>query len=162
MLDIKVLFMDVDGTLTDGKIYMGSEGELFKAFNIKDGYAIHDVLPRHSITPVIITGRKSNIVEKRCHELGIALVFQDCRNKSEKMIEIAKMYGLSINDKGMISKSAFIGDDILDLEAIKISEYSACPADAISDLKSEVTYICNKKGGDGAVREFIEYLINNN
>ena len=71
---IKFLVMDVDGTLTDGKIYMGQSGEMMKAFNIKDGYGIHDILIPAGISPVIITGRKSEIVLNRCSELGIEQV----------------------------------------------------------------------------------------
>ena len=80
---IKYLVMDVDGTLTDGKIYMGANGEVMKAFNIKDGYGIHDILIPNGIRPVIITGRTSNIVEKRCYELGIKDLFQGVKNKFE-------------------------------------------------------------------------------
>ena len=69
--DIKFLVMDVDGTLTDGKIYMGNEGELFKAFDVKDGCGIKDLLPQLGIVPVIITARESKILENRCNELLI-------------------------------------------------------------------------------------------
>ena len=62
---VKYLVMDVDGTLTDGKIYIGTEGEIFKAFDVKDGYAIHYILPEYGITPIIITGRNSVILERR-------------------------------------------------------------------------------------------------
>ena len=77
--------MDVDGTLTDGKIYMGSSGELMKAFNIKDGCGIHDIAIPNNITPVIITGRESKIVLNRCKELGITEVYQGISNKVEKL-----------------------------------------------------------------------------
>ena len=73
--------MAVDGTLTDGKIYMGNEGELCKAFNIKDGCGIHDILIPSGIVPVIITGRSSLIVERRCDELGIQELYQGVGNK---------------------------------------------------------------------------------
>ena len=73
--------MDVDGTLTDGKIYTGSNGEVMKAFNIKDGYGIHDILIPNGITPVIITGRTSTIVENRCKELGISDLYQGVKTK---------------------------------------------------------------------------------
>ena len=73
--------MDVDGTLTDGKIYIGNEGEVFKAFDVKDGYAIHYMLPMYDITPVIITGRDSVIMEKLCAEIGIKLLFQGVSDK---------------------------------------------------------------------------------
>ena len=87
-MKIKLLVMDVDGTLTDGKIYMGAEGEMMKAFDVKDGYGIAHILPRLGITPVIITGRRSGIVERRCAELGITELYQGVRDKLEKLREL--------------------------------------------------------------------------
>ena len=85
---IKYLVMDVDGTFTDGKIYMGNNGEVMKAFSIKDGCGIHDILIPRGIIPVIITGRKSQIVENRCREIGISQIHQGISNKLEKLNEI--------------------------------------------------------------------------
>ena len=158
----KMLVMDVDGTLTDGKIYIGSDGELFKAFDIKDGYAIYDLLPDRGIIPVIITGRVSEIVNKRCAELGVTEIHQGCLNKVEKMKEIARKIGLNINSEGIIEECAYIGDDILDISGMKISGISGCPSDAVEDVKKIVDYVCVNRGGDGAVREFVEWIISNN
>lgn len=85
---IKFFIMDVDGTLTDGKIYMGNDGELCKAFCIKDGCGIHDILIPAGIRPIIITGRKSKILENRCKEIGIKELYQGVANKIEKLDEI--------------------------------------------------------------------------
>lgn len=150
--------MDVDGTLTDGKIYMGNEGEVMKAFNIKDGCGIHDLLLPAGIIPVIITGRKSKILVNRCNEVGIKELFQGIRDKlSELRLFIAK----SSFD---MSQVAYIGDDINDLDCMYAVKKSGgligCPADAVEQVKSIADFKCNKNGGDGAVREFIEYLIN--
>lgn len=122
-----LLFMDVDGTLTDGKIYIGNDGELMKAFSVKDGYAITHLLPEHDIIPVIITGRKSEIVSKRCQELGMEFVFQDVSNKREKMIAFANSYGIYENEIGMLPNTYYIGDDIPDLECMLIAEKKGCP-----------------------------------
>lgn len=111
---IKKLIMDIDGTLTDGKIYMGTSGEIMKAFNIKDGYGIHDILIPSGITPVIITGRKSEIVLNRCKELGIMEVHQGVSNKIEKLREITSD----------LSTVAYIGDDINDLSCMKLVKES--------------------------------------
>lgn len=158
MNNIKYLVMDVDGTLTDGKIYMGNQGEVFKAFNIKDGYGIHDLAPKANITPVIITGRESNIVENRCKELGIDMVFQGVSDKKAKLIEI-----MDINNEDM-SSVAFIGDDGNDYSCMELVKNSggitACPNDAVKKVIEISDYICKKNGGDGAVREFIEWIIN--
>ena len=150
---IKYLVMDVDGTLTDGKIYMSNDGEAMKAFSIKDGCGIHDILIPAGIIPVIITGRSSKIVENRCGEIGIKEIHQGISNKIEKL--------LSITDN--LSSVAYIGDDINDLSCMKpVKEAGGkigCPADAVKKVKELADFISTKNGGDGAVREFIEWLV---
>lgn len=150
-MKIKMLVMDVDGTLTDGKIYMGSDGEVFKAFDVKDGYAIAH-LHEAGIIPVIITGRKSKIVENRAKELNIKEVYQGVSDKFEKLKEVAKDNGV------LLEEVAYIGDDLNDLDCMGICGLSACPNDAIDEVTSNVDFKCNKNGGYGAVREFIEYI----
>lgn len=143
--------MDVDGTLTDGKIYMSADGELMKAFNIKDGYAIAH-LEDKQIVPVIITGRSSEILVRRCRELGIVEFYQGIEDKTAKLLSICKKFQVEA------SNVAYIGDDLNDLECMKICGYSAAPADAAKEVLASVDYICKHRGGEGAVREFIEQL----
>lgn len=149
---IKLLFMDVDGTLTDGKIYMGENGEVMKAFDIKDGYAIAHMLPEMGIVPVIITGRTSKIVENRAKELGITELFQGRNDKLDVMHEVMKKYNCTKEN------CAYIGDDVFDILCMKECVIAACPADAIQDVKDICQYICKNKAGDGAVREYISFL----
>lgn len=155
---IKFLIMDVDGTLTDGKIYMGNDGEVMKAFNIKDGCGIHDLLLPAGIIPVIITGRKSQILVNRCNEIGIKELFQGVRDK----VETLKSF-LYSND-AVMSDVAYIGDDINDLDCMNVIKEAGgiigCPADAVDSVKRYADHIGRKAGGDGAVREFIEYILN--
>lgn len=152
--------MDVDGTLTDGKIYMGVKGEKFKAFSIKDGYSISNVLPQYNIAPVVITGRDSEIVNYRCKELGINYVFQSVVNKKEKLLEFARQQGLSVDEDGIIQEIAYIGDDLPDYECMKIAKFAGCPKDAVEEIKGCANFISSYNGGEGAVREFIEWIIN--
>ncbi len=152
---IKLLVMDVDGTLTDGAIYIGAAGELLKAFHVKDGYAIAQILPEYSIVPVIITGRKSAIVERRAEELHITELHQGVEDKLKKLKEIADKYRVHAEN------IAYIGDDLNDLECIQYSGLSGCPADAVEEVKNHVDYICKIYGGKGAVREFISWVIQN-
>lgn len=154
--------MDVDGTLTDGKIYIGNEGELFKAFDVKDGCGIHDILPQYDIVPVIITARTSKLLEYRCKELNIQHLYQGCRNKREKMIEVAQEFALSFNSKGIIESTAYIGDDILDIQCMEIAEIKGCPHDAVEEVLNTCDFISKHNGGNGAVREFIEWIIKEN
>ena len=149
---INYLVMDVDGTLTDGKIYMSPTGELCKAFNIKDGCGIHDIIIPEGITPVIITGRTSDIVLNRCKEIGITEVYQGVSNKIEKLQGI-------IED---LSTVAYIGDDINDLSCmipVKEAGGLGCPADAVEKVKAIADFIARHNGGDGAVRDFIEWIV---
>ena len=151
----KYLVMDVDGTLTVGKIYMVNDGEMMKAFDIKDGCGIHDILIPAGITPVIITGRSSKILENRCKELGITNLHQGIRNKIEKLLTITTD----------LSTVAYIGDDINDLSCMEpIKEAGGlvgCPADAVQKVVDLADFVSKRNGGNGAVREFIEWIVSN-
>lgn len=156
---VRFLFMDIDGTLTDGKIYVGNSGELIKAFSVKDGYAIGQILPQYNISPVVITGRNSEIVSNRCRELGIKEIYQNVRNKKEKMISVAEEHGINISEAGILPYTAYIGDDIPDLDCMMLAERKGCPADAAEKIKTISDFVSVNNGGDGAVREFVEWLI---
>lgn len=154
---IKYLIVDVDGTLTNGQIYIGVNGEIMKAFNVRDGFGIHNILPIHGITPVVFTGRVSPIVEKRCSELGITEIHQNIKNKKKALLEFAE------KNKTSLSEIAYMGDDVNDLECmIEIKKHNglaACPNDAEHELKSIADYISSYNGGYGAVRDFINWLV---
>ena len=156
MSKIKLLVMDVDGTLTDGKIYMGQEGESVKAFDIKDGAGIVLLLPKYGIVPAIITARKSQILENRCKELNIKELHQDCFFKLEKLKEIAERYEIGFDS------IAYVGDDLPDIPCIEEVKRAKgmvfCPADAIPEIKAMANYISGYKAGEGAIRDCIHYL----
>lgn len=154
-MNIKLLILDVDGTMTDGKIYMGAHGELLKAFDIKDGYAIHEILPALGASAAIITGRVSDIVTNRARELGIKYVVQGAKDK--KKATHALLEELEIEPQ----KAAFMGDDLMDLEGMLVCGLRGCPADAVREVKDICQFISAKNGGAGAVREFIEWLSHN-
>lgn len=165
-MNIRFLVMDVDGTLTDGKIYMGQSDELFKAFDIKDGCGIAVLLPKMNIEPVIITARESEIVRNRSKELGIKLLVQNSKDKLSSLNQIIAEYNEKNNTVYTLENCAYMGDDIVDLttmRAIKIAGgIASCPADAVEAVKDICEFVCTKKGGNGAVREFIEWLVNKN
>ena len=162
MTKVKLLVMDVDGTLTDGKSYISPSGELLKAFDIKDGCGIHDLLPEANIVPIVITARESRIVECRCKELGITHVYQGCRDKVKMLCEIAEQFDLAQDENGVYSDIAYIGDDLIDLPCMHRCRVAGCPSDAAERVKEEAQFISSRKGGEGAVREFIEWLISTN
>lgn len=151
-MKIKLLVMDVDGTLTDGKIYMSANGEAFKAFNIKDGYTIY-TLAKIGIIPVIITGRESQIVANRADELKITELHQGVSDKLTRLTEIAEKYKVTMDE------IAYIGDDYNDIDCIKACGFSGCPQDAEEDIKPLVDYVCHKKAGEGALREFVKEIL---
>lgn len=154
MRKIKYLVMDVDGTLTDGKIYVGNSGECVKVFNVKDGYGINKILPELGITPIIITGRKSRLLEFRCKELGVTELYQSVDDKIDVLLKIFKYEDLS--------NVAYIGDDLNDYQCMTIIQKNGglvgCPLDASKKIISISNYVSSQKGGEGAVRDFIEWL----
>jgi 3-deoxy-D-manno-octulosonate 8-phosphate phosphatase (KDO 8-P phosphatase) len=153
MKKIRYLVIDVDGTLTDGKIYMGNDGEMMKAFDIKDGCGIHDIVIPAGILPVIITGRSSKILENRCKELGIENLHQGIKSKIEKLLTITTD----------LSSVAYIGDDINDLSCMGPIKAAGglvgCPADAVKKVVDIADFVSSRNGGNGAVREFIDWLV---
>lgn len=161
---LRFLVMDVDGTLTDGKVYIGEQGELFKSFDIKDGCGIKEILPKYSIIPVIITARKSEMLQKRCEELGIKEIHQGCREKFEKLKEIVEYYAHQDRVEYSLSNVAYVGDDLLDLKCMlpvkEAGGLAVCPDNAIYDVKDIADYICTSECGKGAIREFIDWYAN--
>lgn len=151
---IKLIIFDVDGTLTDGKIYMGPDGEVFKAFNTHDAIGIRK-LKEVGIESIIITGRVSKIVENRAKEMYITEVYQDVADKKSKLLKIAK------NKKIKLEDIAYIGDDENDYEAMKICGFKACPNDAVEKIKEIADYISPMKCNEAAVREILENNIFN-
>ncbi|MFR8584501.1 MAG: KdsC family phosphatase [Thomasclavelia ramosa] len=148
---IKLLIMDVDGTLTDGKIYMSNNGEIMKAFSIKDGYMISH-LKDYEIIPVILTGRTSKIVQNRAEELQIHQIYQGISNKADFLTKIME------DNKVCKENVAYIGDDDNDIECMKKCGLVGCPKDASIGVISIADFISPNRGGNGAVRDFIEYI----
>lgn len=152
---IKMLVMDVDGTMTDGKIYMGDAGEVFKAFSIKDGMGIR-LLRKAGVIPVILTGRYSKIVENRAEELGIDELYQGIHQKAEVLRQLADKYSLEYKN------IAYIGDDINDLPAMEVAGLTFAPKDAAKTVLERVDIILEAMGGAGAVREAVEIILSGN
>lgn len=149
---VKLLVMDVDGTLTDGGIYYDNSGNEFKKFSVKDGAGIvrlHDA----GILTMVLTGRSSECVERRCAELKVDYVIQGIAKKAAYLGKFMQEHSLKP------SEVAYIGDDINDLECMEQVEHTACPGDAVEEVKEKVCYICKKAGGQGAVREYAEKLL---
>jgi len=149
---IKILGMDVDGTLTDGKIHVSKDGEHMKSFDVKDGYGIKILLPSLGITPVIISARDSDIVRVRAKELNIPEVHLGVADKLQTLKNLLIRYEMKLEDV------AFIGDDLNDIPVLNCVGLSFAPSDAVDEVKRIANVTLEKNGGCGAVRECIEYI----
>lgn len=152
MNSIKMFIMDVDGTLTDGRIILGSDGTEYKNFNVKDGMGIK-ILQEYGVVPVIITGRNSKIVVNRCKELGIQELHQGIVDKRSVLMKLAEKYDITLNE------IAYIGDDINDFEAMRLCGRRFAVGDAVSSIKKIATDVMALNGGNGAVREAVDILL---
>ena len=150
--DIRLLVMDVDGVMTDGKITYTSDGQELKSFNIKDGLGIKRA-QASGIETAIITGRTSPMVERRARELGIAHLVQGREDKLAALSYLVDQMNLSLD------QVAYIGDDLPDLTAIESVRLGACPADAATEVKSKANWVSTRAGGDGCVRELCDLLV---
>ena len=150
--DIRLLVMDVDGIMTDGKITYTSDGQELKSFNIKDGLGIKRA-QASGIETAIITGRTSPMVERRARELGIAHIVQGREDKLAALSDLVDQMNLSLD------QVAYIGDDLPDLTAIESVRLGACPADAATEVKSKANWVSTRGGGDGCVRELCDLLV---
>jgi 3-deoxy-D-manno-octulosonate 8-phosphate phosphatase (KDO 8-P phosphatase) len=131
---IKLLLLDVDGVLTDGKIIYTDQGEQIKCFDVKDGHGLK-LLMRAGIEVALITGRESKVVEHRAKDLGITLVYQ-------KVMDKLKILEKILQEKGISEEAvAFVGDDLVDLPILERVGFSATVADGIEEVKQRVDYI---------------------
>ena len=149
---IRMILMDVDGLLTDGGIlYEGADAEL-KRFDIQDGMGISMAI-KAGFRLGLLTGRTSPMVERRARELSIPVVKQGFHTKIDGWQEILHEEGVAPGEV------AYIGDDVQDLPVLWRAGFSAAPANAVAEVKSEVDYVCQRSGGHGAVRELIDLLL---
>lgn len=151
-MDIKLVVLDVDGVLTDGRLFIGSDGEEYKAFHTQDGMGI-SLSQYAGIKTAIITGRKSEAVSKRASELKINYVYQGIHQKLEVLEEI--MTDLQIGLKDV----CYIGDDINDLPILQKVGFAAAPNNAVQIVKENTHFVAKKNGGEGAVREIIDTIL---
>lgn len=150
---IKLIVLDVDGTLTNGDIFHTNDGDELKAFDVKDGLGVAMWTKKLGKKAAIITGRKSKLLEKRAHELGVTHLFQGVDNKDEILEEILKKEDIRW------SEVAAIGDDLNDYKMLKKAGLSFAPNDASHYIKDIVKVVCDKNGGKGAVREMVEHIL---
>lgn len=149
---VKMLLLDVDGVLTDGRIIYSSDGTETKAFDVKDGHGLK-MIQRAGVEVGIITGRQSTVVERRAKELGINILYQGAKDKLVPFREILDT--CSINE----DEIAYVGDDIVDLPILLRVGFAATVADALPEVRERVHYVSERKGGKAAVREICDLIL---
>ncbi len=149
---IRLLALDVDGVLSDGRVIYASDGSELKAFNIKDGLGIK-LLQRAGITVAIITGRRSEVVRRRAAELGITNLIEGREDKLSALRELCASLELGL------AECAYMGDDLPDLGAIRAAGLGLTVADAVAEVREAADWCSAAVGGAGAVREACEWLL---
>ena len=149
---VRLAIFDVDGVMTDGTVFMGAQGEAFKAFNILDGHGVK-MLGSAGIRTAIISGRNSEAVTRRAAELDIGHVVQGSRDKSADFEKLLASLGVQA------SECAFVGDDVPDLAVMRRCGFAVAVANAHDTVKAEAHYVTRASGGKGAVREFCDLVL---
>jgi len=149
---IRLLVLDVDGVLTDGRLYYSATGETMKVFNVRDGYGIRQ-LAAAGLAIAVISGRRSPIVARRCQDLGIRHISQGIQDKLARFHVILKRLAIPA------SATACVGDDAIDVSMMKAAGLAFAVADAHEDAKRAADIVTKSKGGRGAVREICDYLL---
>lgn len=150
--NVKMVVLDVDGTLTDGGIYYDSCGNELKRFDVKDGLAIKVGIEAGLIFAVL-TGRCSPMVQRRVSELGIQFLEEGIQEKYPALVRFAE------SNKVLLDEICYIGDDLNDFQAMNSVGLRACPADAAEEIKNICEIVAEHNGGYGAVRECIQILL---
>ena len=148
----RLLMLDVDGVLTDGRILQDSHGQELKVFDVKDGHGIV-MAHRAKLQTALISGRESETTARRAQELGIALVFQKIWNKLEVYEKILA------DTKFTPDEVAYVGDDLVDIPLLRRVGFAVAVADAVDEVKATAHLITQRPGGQGAVREVIELIL---
>lgn len=149
---LRLMAFDVDGVMTDGRLYFGPEGETLKVFNTLDGHGLKK-LAASGVTLAIITGRDTPMVARRARDLGIAHVIQGREDKAEALADLAASLGVSAE------KTGYVGDDEPDVGALRWARITFAPANAHTCAKDAADHVTNARGGEGAVREICDALI---
>jgi 3-deoxy-D-manno-octulosonate 8-phosphate phosphatase (KDO 8-P phosphatase) len=150
---IRLVVLDVDGTMTDGRLYYGAEGEAMKAFDVRDGHGLRLLQMYAGVKLAVLTGRRADLVMQRCRELSIGHVVGQSRAKGRAIEEIAQAMVVPLEH------TCFMGDDVNDLPALRRVGFSCAPADAAPEVLREVTWVAKHRAGRGAVRDLCELLL---
>ena len=149
---IRLFATDVDGVLTDAGMYYSESGDEWKKFNTRDGMGIK-LLQKAGLITASVTQERTRLVARRAEKLAIPELHQGVMDKLSVIRDMATRHGISLR------QIAYIGDDVNDIEALQAVGLSAAPADGLAQVLKVVDYVCRQKGGEGAVRELVEMLL---
>ena len=149
---IRMLVLDVDGVLTDGTIVVDEQGNESKFFSVLDGHGIK-MWKRAGLLTAFLSGRKSGPTKQQAKELAVDYCLEGCIDKAASIRELVQMSGVAAGEM------AYVGDDLPDLPAIRCVGFGAAVANAVEEIKRAADYVTTRKGGEGAVREVIEYIL---
>ncbi len=150
---VKAIFTDVDGVLTDGSMYY-AEGmnEHFKVFSVYDGVGVK-IADLCNIPVFFISAKKSSLLHKRASELKVKECFDGIENKKKTLLDVVKKYGYSADEV------AFLGDDLVDIQVLKIVGFPVAVKNAFGEVKKHAIYVTEREGGKGALREVVELIV---
>jgi 3-deoxy-D-manno-octulosonate 8-phosphate phosphatase (KDO 8-P phosphatase) len=149
---VRLVILDVDGVLTDGRLYYGADGESLKVFDVRDGHGIK-MLAEHGIATALLSARDSPIVSRRAQELGVERVLQGRGDKAAGFRELLRATGVGAD------AAAFVGDDLPDLPVLRAAGFAATVDDARDEVKAVAHWIAPRPGGHAAVRAVAEFIL---
>jgi 3-deoxy-D-manno-octulosonate 8-phosphate phosphatase (KDO 8-P phosphatase) len=150
--EVKLILLDVDGVLTDGRIHLTSNGEEGRSFDVRDGMGIR-LGQLAGLEFGILSGRESTVVQRRADELRITELHQRVRHKADRFREVVERLGIPAD------AVCFVGDDIIDVPAMRLAGFAAAPADAAPEAREIAHYVTGCAGGRGAVREVVDLVL---
>lgn len=149
---IELVVFDVDGVLTDGRLYLGDDGAEYKAFHVRDGHGIK-LLRQAGVRVAALSGRRSAAVTRRLDELQLDLYRQGCEHKDRDFLELLRQFGIDA------ARAAYLGDDVIDLPAMHLAGLPAAVADAHPRVRSAARWVSTLGGGRGAARELCDLIV---
>ena len=149
---IKAIALDIDGVLTDGNFYWGSNGEELKKFSFSDVMGV-SLGRKAGLIFALISGENNTLIDRFAEKMGIVDIYKESKDKAAALCSFSKKYDLEL------SQICFMGDDVNDLKALALAGLSAAPANAHESVKQKVKFVTTKAGGNGAVRELIDFIL---
>lgn len=152
LADLRLVAFDVDGVLTDGRLYYGAEGEVLKVFHVRDGVGMK-LLADHNVAVAVISAKGSPMLARRMSDLGVQHYFPGTSDKQQCLLELCRTLAISAQ------QAAFVGDDMVDLQAMWVSGLGIAPADAYPVVRDQADMVLTSRGGEGVAREVADLIL---